>query len=243
MQASVKDAREEPAFFRALLDAPLYVHAPKIEPSGKHQFVMFKSPDDGQYVIPVFTDKAKAGWAARGNVRVLELRGRDLFDQARGVALMLNPNDTRCTLYPREIERLLHDGEIVAVQKWRVDGEGDQRIYKLDRVPKALVRGLRSALPAIRDIEVAYLAGLKWVKSTQPDSLLIMLGGVEKVADRSVRTLGTVLYDVFEHLDQPIDVGHFDSREGPPAWADKLGIPPVYRRLPMKPSPVPPGYN
>jgi len=243
MEASIKDAREEPAFFRALLDATLYAHTPKIEPPGRRQFVMFKSPDDGQYVVPIFTDKAKADWAARGNVRVLVLRGRDLFDQTRGTALMLNPNDNRCTLYPEEIARLLRDGAIVTVQEWTVDGEDDHRVYKLDRAPKALVRGLRSALPAIRDVEVAYVAGLTWLKSTQPDSLLILLGGEEKVAERSVRTMSTILYDVFQRLNQSIDVLHFDSREAPPEWVDRFALKPVYRRRPMKPHPSSPGYN
>ncbi len=243
MEASIKDAREEPAFFRALLDATLYAHTPKVEPPGKRQFVMFRSPDDGQYVIPIFTDKAKADWAARGTVRVLALEGREMFDQARGATLMLNPNDARCTLYPEEVKRLLHDGEIVAVQKWTADAKGSQRVYKLDRIPKALVGGLQSALPIIREVEVAYLAGLKWLKDPRPDSLFIMLGGDEKVADRSVRTMLTVLHDVFRRLNRPIDVGHFSSHESPPVWVGHLQIQPVYRRQPAKPSTSPPGYN
>lgn len=117
MDASVKDVREEPAFFHALLDATLYAHTPKVEPPGRRQFVMFRSPDDGQYAIPIFTDKAKADWAARGNVRVLALNGLEMFKQARGATLMLNPNDVRCTLYSQEVERLLRDGEVVTVQR------------------------------------------------------------------------------------------------------------------------------
>lgn len=245
MEASIQDARAEPAFFRALLEASLYVHTPKVEPPGKRQLVMFKSPDDGRFVVPVFTDETKADWATRGNVRVLELKGRNLLEQIRGSTLMLNPNDTRCTLYPQEIERLLRDGEVAPVQKWTadIDGKSEQSIYKLDQLPKALVRELRAALPGIREVEVAYLAGLKWAKGTEPDSLVIALGGDQKVAERSVRTLLTALYDVSRRIDRPIDVVHFDSHDPQPEWIKRLGIQPVYRRQPMKPNPAHAGYN
>lgn len=243
MAASIRDIREEPAFFRALLDATLFAHTPKVEPPGRRQFVMFKSPDDGQYVIPVFTDRTKADWAARGNVRVLEVKGRDLFDLARGTALMLNPNDARCTLYPEEIERLLRDGTVASVQKWKIEKGDDGKMYKLERPPHALVKALRMALPSVGSIEVAYIAGIRRPKGNQPDSFVIVLGGENKAVERSVRAVATALYEQAEKSERPVDVTHFDTRGSPPVWIKELGLKPIYRRRAMKAPPALRGYN
>jgi len=112
MEQSIQDFRKEPAFFRALLDATVYAHAPLNDASERLRLVMFKSPDDGELVVPVFTDESKAEFAARGNVRIVSLIGRTLFEITRGAILMLNPNDARCTLYPEEISELLASGTI-----------------------------------------------------------------------------------------------------------------------------------
>jgi hypothetical protein len=243
MAASIRDIREEPAFFHALLDATLFAHTPKVEPPGRRQFVMFKSPDDGQYVIPVFTDRVKADLAARGNVRVLEVKGRELFDLTRGAALMLNPNDARCTLYPEEIERLLRDGTVVLVEKWKIEKGGQAQICKLERSPHALVKALRIALVGVRSVEVAYIAGIRRQKGDQPDSLVIVLGGEDRAAERSVRAVAIALYEQTEMSGCSVDVTHFDSRRAPPSWVGELGLRPIYRRRPMKTSPVLRGYN
>jgi hypothetical protein len=242
LEASIKDFRAEPAFLRALLDAPLFVHTPKTEPPGRRQFVMFKSPIDGRHVIPVFTDQAKADWAAQGNVHVLEMNGRALFDLARGATFVLDPNDNWCTLYPEEIERLLCDGTVASVQQWAPDEHLDKRVYKLDRVPKLLTRGLGAVLPAIREIEIAYLAGVKDIKGNMPGTLIVALGGDPKLAERSIRTAATALYDVINRVHRLVDLTHFDPAD-PPAWIHHLDLKPVYHRQAVKPPPPRPGYN
>lgn len=242
LEASIKDFRAEPAFLRALLDAPLFVHIPKVEPPGRRQFVMFKSPVDGQYVIPVFSDQAKADWAAQGNVHVLEMNGRALFDLARGATFVLDPNDNWCTLYPEEIERLLCDGTVASVQEWAPDEHLDKRVYKLDQVPKLLTRGLGAVLPAIREIEIAYLAGVKDIKGNMPGTLIVALGGDPKLAERSIRTAATALYDVINRVHRLVDLTHFDPAD-PPAWIHHLDLKPVYHRQAVKPPPPRPGYN
>jgi hypothetical protein len=242
LEASIKGSRAEPAFLRALLDAPLFVHTPKVEPPGRRQFVMFKSPVDGQYVIPVFTDHAKANWASRGDVRVLEMNGRALFDMARGATFVMNPNDDWCTLYPDEIERLLCDGTVAPVQEWAPDEHLDRRVYKLDRVPKLLTRGLGAVLPAIREVEIAYLAGMKDIGGNMPDTLIVALGGDLKFAERSVRTTITALYDVINRVNRPVDMTHFDPADTP-VWIHNLDLKPVYHRQAVTQPPPRPGYN
>ena len=229
MEQSVQDSRREPEFFRALLTAMLYSHAPLESPSERLHLVMFKSPDDGALVVPVFTDEAKAEFAAQGSVRVVSMPGRTLFDISRGATVMINPNDVRCTLYPEEISELLATGIVAYVRKNEVL-EGKAQYFKLDKVPTVLAKAMKKELPNIRGVELAYVVGLKWQEAEHPDSLLIVLGGRPDREDREVRALATALHRTFQELDKAVDVIHFDGRQGRPEWIRHLGLTPVYRR-------------
>jgi hypothetical protein len=235
MEQSIQDFRKEPDFFRALLDATVYAHAPLHDSSERLRLVMFKSPDDGELVVPVFTDEAKAEFAARGNVRIVPLTGRTLFEITRGSILMLNPNDARCTLYPEEISELLASGTVAPIQKDQF-GENKTRCYKPDKLPRPLTKALKKSLPDIRGVEVAYVAGLNWRESNLPDSVVIALGGHPDRAEREVRAVATALHRMIDALDRPVDIVHFDCNGAKPEWIRNLGLKPVYRRrlgLPM----------
>lgn len=237
MEQSIQDFRKEPDFFRALLDATVYAHAPLNDSSEHLRLVMFKSPDDGEPVVPVFTDEAKAEFAARGNVRIVPLTGRTLFEITRGAILMLNPNDARCTLYPEEIGELLASGTIASVQKGQFQ-ENETRCYKLDKVPRALTKALKKSLPHILGIEVAYVAGLKWRQEDHPDSVVIALGGRADRAEREVRATVTALHRALGEPSLPMDLVHFDSRQAKPDWIRRLKLVPVCRRRLGQPMPV-----
>lgn len=237
MEQSIQDFRKEPDFFRALLDATVYAHAPLNDSSERLRLVMFKSPDDGELVVPVFTDEAKAEFAARGNVRIVSMTGRALFEIIQGAAVMINPNDARCTLYPEEIGELLASGTIAPIQKSQFQDDGTQ-CYKLRQVPRLLAKALKKSLPEIWTVEVAYVAGLKWQQTDRPDSLLIGLGGRADRADREVRAAATALHRTFERLGRPVDMVHFDSSQAKPDWVRHLGLKPVYRRRLGQPAPV-----
>lgn len=237
MEQSIRDFRKEPAFFRALLDATVYAHAPLDDQSERLRLVMFKSPDDGQLVIPVFTDEGKAEFAARGNARIVSMTGRTLFDVTRGAVVMINPNDVRCTLYPEEIAELLATGTLAPFEKSQFQ-ENETSCYKLDQVPRLLAKALKKALAGIRTVEVAYVAGLRWQQSDHPDSLLIALGGNADKAEREVRATATALHLAIERLGRPVDMVHFDGCQALPEWIHRLGLKPVYRRRLGQPMPV-----
>jgi len=218
----------------------MYAHTPIGDKSERVRLVMFKSPDDGSYVIPVFTDKAKAEFAARGNVLLVEATGREMLQATRGATVMINPNDVRCTLYPEEIEELLANGTIVPIQKDHFE-EGQTRCFKLRKVPPALVKAMKKSLPKIGGVEVAYVAGLKWQEANRQDSLMIALGGRSDREDREIRATASALEQVIQQLNQPVDIVHFDSNQAKPAWINHLGLKPVYRRR-LK-APVSSPYN
>ena len=141
IEAAAKDPSREPELFQALLGATMYAHSPIGDKSERLRLVMFKSPDDGSYVVPVFTDKAKAEFAARGKVRLVEGTGRELLEITRGATVMINPNDVRCTLYPEEISELLASGTIVPVQKDNFE-ESQTQCFMLRKAIKKSLRVL-----------------------------------------------------------------------------------------------------
>ena len=58
-------ARAEDAFFRALLKSTVYAHIPLApSPPGRMRFVQFVRPDNGQTVLPFFSDREQAEVAA-----------------------------------------------------------------------------------------------------------------------------------------------------------------------------------
>lgn len=229
IDAAANNPSREPELFRALLDATMYAHTPIGDKSKRVRLVMFKSPDDGSYVVPVFTDKAKAEFAARGNVRLVVAKGREMLQATRGATVMINPNDVRCTLYPEEIEELLASGTIAPIQKDCFE-EGQTQCFRLPKVPTALAKAMKKSLPDIHGVEVAYVAGLKWRETDRPDSLLIVLGGRADWEDRDARATATALHRVIQQINQPVDIVHFDSSHDKPDWITSLGLKPVYRR-------------
>lgn len=227
--ASVANPDREPEFFRALLDATLYAHTPLHDDSPRLRFVMFSHPIDHALTIPVFTDRAKADFAARDKVRVVSIPGRLLLEATRGASLTINPNDTWCTLYPEEISDLLATDNIAPIRKFQVE-ENEARAFRLDKIPSPLIKALRKSLPKLADVKVAYVAGIRWQQPNCPDSLLIVLGGSAHGAEREVRATTTMLQPIFERLNKSVDMQHFNAADPTPDWIRALGLKSVYRR-------------
>lgn len=59
IEESASDSTREPAFLTGLLVAPLFVHLPLSDDSGRIRLVQFVRPD-GLAVIPVFSDFDRA---------------------------------------------------------------------------------------------------------------------------------------------------------------------------------------
>lgn len=120
LEAALERAREsyeeERAFFRRLLDATVYVHAPVSDDSKTPRLVQFRHPD-GFDAIPFFLSLAKAQVASSSAVKILAVVGRDLLAGTRGATLMFNPNDGGSVLYPEEVATLLETGFLARVEK------------------------------------------------------------------------------------------------------------------------------
>lgn len=230
MQAGIKDPGREIEFFRALLDATVFAHGPTEEADPvKLHFLMLKSPDDKEWVIPVFTDLAKAQRASSPTVRILAMSGRKLLELTRGGAVMLNPNDRKCTLFPEEIAQLLDHGTLPPIERFRIDSDGDAHVYRLEGVPRAIQKVVRKALSGISSAEVAYVAGAKW-KSGQPDGVIVAVGGGAPNGEHVARAISSALQLSPEPIYTAVNVTYFDPKASEPPWIKNLRIPAIYRR-------------
>jgi len=237
LDASLRDPNKEPEFFHALLDATLYAHAPLHDDSEQLRLVMFRHPIDHTFTVPVFTDEAKAEFAARGNVRIVSMSGRLLLEITHGASLTINPNDNWLTLYPEEANELLAHGTLPPIYRDQFH-EDEAKSFKLNNVPAPLAKALRKSLPKLPGVEVAYVAGIRWSRDGRPDSLLIALGGTAHGSEREVRATATLLHPVFERIDRPVEMMHFNMADPKPDWIQHLGLKPVYRRKAGRPSPI-----
>lgn len=229
MEKSIQDYKEEPAFFRALLDAEVFVHAPFSDKRGSLQLMTFPRPKDGLHVVPVFTDEAKANWAARGGALVLKMKGRMLMEITRGSTLMLNPNDTSCTLYPEEIVALLETGTLASFANIRTGESGDATVYVPDVVPESLKQALRTFLPTVPMVERAYVAGIQWPGTPPSPSLLVVLTCPLDQGERAVRAVLSGMSRQLEESEVPIDITYAGAGHEPDYVAG-LGLEPVFER-------------
>ena len=153
--------RAEDAFFRALLKSTIYAHVPLApSPPGRMRFVQFVRPDNGQTVLPFFSDREQAEFAA-GNVRaIIAMAGRELLELTRGATLMLNPNVDQIALYPAEVDAILA-GQSIGTFSKEVMTESEQvGACPPSCPPDALTLALREHFATEPLVRAAYLVEL-----------------------------------------------------------------------------------
>ncbi|MBD8898555.1 enhanced serine sensitivity protein SseB C-terminal domain-containing protein [Rhodanobacter sp. DHG33] len=153
-----ESAAAEQAFFNALLDATVYAHVPtEPAPPDRIRFMQFVRPDNGQTVLPFFSDQEQASVAAAGQAAIVAMSGRRLFELTRGATLMLNPNRDHLTLYPPEIGALL-EGRPLGVFSHETVKAGEKVGLCPPSVPTdALVLALRSLFEREPSVRAGYL--------------------------------------------------------------------------------------
>ena len=80
----------EPAFFRCLLDAKVYAHAPVSDDHPRLRLLQFRHPD-GFHAVPFFTSLEKARPPRGIPAKVVPLSGRQFLELTRGATVMLKP--------------------------------------------------------------------------------------------------------------------------------------------------------
>jgi len=237
MSRAIVDPREETAFFQALMKATVYAHIPvsdHIEAnSDRVRFIQFHRPDNGQLVLPFFTDEEKARFAAQSAAQVIAMNGRLLLELTRGATLMMDPNDCRCVLYPEEVEGLLRKGRIATIQKFTVQEGAEPQVGPAQDSPAWLIDGLIPELAKLSFVQAAYLAGVYRNNAGAPEQtgLVIALEGEEAQAERAVHAVAAVAQPLCEaHNSVSLDLTHFDATIEVPSWISGLALQPFYDR-------------
>jgi len=230
MERSKASGAEDAAFFKALLDATIYVHVPKDKRQFPWRFMRFRRPGEAGMLTPFFTDRRRAKKSTQRVARVVAMQGRAFLEASRGSTVILNPEDTPCCiLYPEEVASLLDENYMAPVVGLGVD---EARVFACasGSIPDGLVEIL---IPVLRDlpfVDVAYVARRSSDKPQDPGATLIVLGGDPRLAERAARALTTVLQRQAARFVAGVDMAHFDTSQPPPKWLTDLGLQPVFRR-------------
>lgn len=229
-----QDARHEQTFFQALLNATVYAHIPVSDrlDTNRIRFIQFHRPENGQLVLPFFSDEKKAELATGKTARIVALKGRRFMEITQGATLMLNPNDHRCILFPEEIESLLRTGFLARIEPFTVQ-EGEEPLIGPPMIepPAWLIDTLTNAFSKLPFIKRAYIvARYRGATDPQQTGYLIALGGDSEHARRAIHAATTVLQPLCQKHDGPsVDMTYFDySKEDKPDWVTKFELKPFY---------------
>lgn len=220
IEASVADPSREPEFLTELLEAPLFFHLPLIDDSGRIRLVQF-TRSDGLSVIPVFSDFDRAHRASQGNVRVATAPGRDLLEATRGATLMLDPNETSCTLYPEEIAALLDDGLALSAPV-RAPVE-EPEVGPAEAAYQWIGDLAVAAVEPIDQVHAVWLVRRVDLPTGVPPTLVVVLSVASHHAERAIRALGLAFSARLRDTGLTVDATSLDPQEEIP-WPTAMGV-------------------
>lgn len=207
LQKAALSTEGEDAFFNAMLDATLYAHVPIDQIPGRVRFIQFVRPDNGQTVLPIFTDRQKAMVALRPEEAILAMKGRELLELTRGATLMPNPNEDRCALYPKEVDALLA-GKSLAPYAVETLTRSEQVAVRKPTVPTEAIReALRPIYASEPNVSAAYLVEIARGANHDERSLLIGAVVTEEATERVLRGALLALQSVAPTLPLPLLLG------------------------------------
>lgn len=214
---------EEPAFFRCLLGAWVYAHAPLSDDHPRVRLIQFRHPD-GFHAVPFFTSEAKAQVAGQGAVQIVKLTGRELLAGTPGATFMLNPNDGGCVLYPEEVDALLKTGTVARIEQFHLDDENPFLVSTQVNPPAWLMPRLRELYVELSFVEAAYLLEVTPSRTPTERTLLIALAVAPEYAERAVRATITAIQPGCARSQLALDITAFDPAKGKPAYLRQPGV-------------------
>lgn len=214
---------EEPAFFRCLLDAKVYTHAPASDDHPRLRLLQFRHPD-GFHAIPFFTSIEKARPPTGINAKIIPLRGRQFLELTLGANVMLNPNDGGCVLYPEEVEALLRTGIVARVEKMHLDGGFFFLVSDQANPPLWLMPCLIGLYAKLSFVQEAYLLEVAPPHAPSERTLLIALSVAPEHAERAVRASITEIQPWCAHNDVALDITTFDPAKEIPTYLRQRGV-------------------
>ena len=211
----VDPKQAEDAVFKALLDATVYAHVPaQTPPKGRMRFIQFVRPDNGQTVLPFFSDRLQAEQPASKTVAIVAMSGRQLFELTRGATLMLNPNLDAQALYPPEIAALLEGREIGFFSKHEL-AQGVTVLAGPSSVPTDELHAmLRRLFERESTVRAAYLVEVHLQDDHAEIFLLLTIVAAKAFHERLLQLCTLALKEESPSLALPLSVG-FSSPDEP----------------------------
>lgn len=206
MARSMEDPSAEPAFMAALLDATVYVHAPRNDRSGNLRLVSFPHPQTGNYLVPFFSNRRRAEEASSPRIRIIGMTGRKLFEITTGATLILNPNQLYCLFYPEEIALLLQGKVLPPVRK--IDDERDRGrpLEPEDQPPGWLFAPLPGLFDSIPGVDSAAIGRYVPSDSVVETHLILLVFVSDADAERAARAATLAFKGICEELGVGLDV-------------------------------------
>lgn len=228
IENALVDASKEAELFAFLLEATLYVHAPKKPKSTKLFVVQFKTPQ-GVLAIPVFTDVQKAEFAGRGNVRTVAIQGRRLFAATLGANVVINPNDAWCILYPEEIRALL-EGRILGRKPENVEINSELKLRPAESPSAAFIQLIANALASNELALDAWLTEADDDERVSAIKYVVVVAAASPHHERIARSLTLALSDFGEPQGNVVDITFIEPGGTHHAWLKDNSGCLIYRR-------------
>lgn len=195
------------AFFKALLNATVYAHVPmESPPEGVMRFIQFVRPDNGQTVLPFFSDKKQAEEAANKAALIVAMSGRDLFELTQGASLMLNPNVDAIALYPPEIKAILEGRALGNFTKDEIPAETQVLIGPSSVSTVALNMILRNLFEEEATVKAAFLTELHRQDESAAVILLLTIVAAKAYQERLLQLVALSLKHEAPELPSPLDM-------------------------------------
>lgn len=187
----------EQAFYKALMEATVYAHVPnEPAPPDRIRFIQFIRPDNGQTVLPFFTDRNQAEVAGDGTAVIVAMAGRRLFELTRGATLILNPNRDMLTFYPPEIGALLEGRSLGVFTKETMEADEQVGVCLPSVRTDALVLALRALYKREPSVRAGYLVEVHRGSDNADVFLLLTLvvtkGNNERMVQLTTLELGSI---------------------------------------------------
>ena len=225
---AVVDPSYETELFTRLLEADLFVHAPKKPTGPRLSVVQFTTPQ-GVLAIPVFTDRGKSEFAARGNVRTVPIQGRRLFYATLGATMVIDPNDNWCILYPEEIRAILQGKKLCRTPE-RIEASKDLRLKPSTKPAPEFLEAVIASLSSNEQAIDAWLTEADVEEGSAPSRLVIVVAAEKPHHERIARTLTLSLSDFGKSLGMIVDVTFIEPGDAHEAWLKGNTDCLIYRR-------------
>ena len=225
---AVDDPSHEPELFERLLEETLFVHSP-MKPTGPRLTVVQFTTPQGFIAIPIFTDREKSEFAARGNVRTVPVQGRKLLSATLGATVVINPNNEWCTLYPEEIKAILQGKKLFGPPE-SIEISEELRLKPMKDPDPAFLQVVVASLSSDEQALDAWLTETE-VEEDHCDRCVVVVAADKPNQERIARTLTLNLSEIGKSLGVIVDVAFIEPGDTHQAWLKDNSESLIYRRV------------